>query len=156
MKLSYIGGVIVLACVMTAVTLGASDFVGVYAVVEKVVLEPSDTAPERVQIWGAFALSDQKPGSNYGPAQRGYLYYTCPSGKEAVCRKEWEDLKAVAGKGIGVGFGMRYKPTGQVRKADEKPAAPDVYPIERGVVRLSAGHDSLPVIDRIKAALRAR
>jgi hypothetical protein len=44
----------------------------------------------------------------------------------------------------------------RIRKADEKPAAPDVYPIERGIVRLSAGHESLPVIDRIKAALRER
>ena len=157
MKLSYIGGVIVLGlCALTTVTLRASDFVGVYTVVQKIVLEPSDTAPQRVQIWGAFALSDGKPGSNYGPAQRGYLYYTCPSGQEAVCRKEWEDLKTVAGKDIGVGFGMRYKPTGRVRKADEKPATPDEYPIESGVVRLSAGHDSLPVIDRLKAALRER
>jgi hypothetical protein len=157
MKLSYIGGVIVLGvCALATVTLRASDFVGVYAVVEKVVLEPSDTAPERVQIWGAFALSDQKSGSTYGPAQRGYVYYSCPSGKETVCRKEWDDLKSVAGKDVGVGFGMRYKETGRVRKADEKAASPDVYPIERGIVRLSAGHESLPVIDRIKAALRAR
>jgi hypothetical protein len=143
-----------------AVTLRASDMVGVYAVVEKVVLEPSDAAPERVQIWGAFALSDQKSGSNYGPAQRGYLYYSCPAGREAVCRREWQDLKSVAGKDTGVGFGARYKETGRIRKADEKPSAPnaypDAYPIERGVVRLSAGHESLPVIDRIKAALRER
>ena len=77
-------------------------------------------------------------------------------GQETVCRKEWDDLKTVAGKDTGVGFGARYKDTGRIRKADEKPASPDVYPIERGVVRLSAGHESLPVIDRIKAALRAR
>ena len=61
MRLSTIGGVIVLGvCALTTVTLRASDFVGVYAVVEKIVLEPSDAAPQRVQIWGAFALSDQK------------------------------------------------------------------------------------------------
>jgi hypothetical protein len=143
------------ACVM-AVTLSASDMVGVYTVVEKIVLEPSDAAPQRIQIWGAFALSDQKSGSTYGPAQRGYLYYTCPEGQETVCRKEWEDLKSIAGKDTGVGFGARYKPTGRIRKADETPATPDVYPIERGIIRLSAGHDSLPVIDRIKAALRQR
>ncbi len=157
MRLSRIGGVIVLGvCAMTAVTLRASDMVGVYAVVEKVLLEPSDAAAQRVQIWGAFALSDQKSGSSYGAAQRGYLYYTCPAGQETVCRKEWKDLEAVAGKDTGVGFGARYKPTGRIRKADEKPASPDVYPIERGVLRLSAGHESLPVIDRIKAALRER
>jgi hypothetical protein len=141
---------------LTAVTLRASDMVGVYTVVEKVLLEPGDAAPQRIQIWGAFALSDQKSGSAYGPAQRGYLYYSCPSGRETVCRNEWADLKAVAGKDTGVGFGGRYKATGRIRKADEKPASPDEYPIERGVVRLSAGHESLLVIDRIKAALRER
>lgn len=157
MRLSTIGGGIVLGlCALTAVTLRASDMVGIYTVVEKVLLEPSDAAPQRIQIWGAFALSDQKSGSNYGPAQRGYLYYSCPAGREAVCRKEWEDLKSVAGKDTGVGFGARYKDTGRIRKADEKPASPDVYPIQFGVVRLQAGHDSLPVIDRIKAALRER
>jgi hypothetical protein len=157
MSKSTIGGLMVLGlCALTAVTLRASDFVGVYAVVEKVVLEPSEAAPQRIQIWGAFALSDQKSGSNYGPAQRGYLYYTCPAGQEAVCLREWNDLKAVAGKDTGVGFGQRYKETGRIRKADDRPASPDVYPIERGIVRLSAGHSSLPVIDRIKAALRER
>ena len=157
MRLSTIGGGIVLGlCALTAVTLRASDMVGVYAVIEKVQLEPSDAAPQRIQIWGAFALSDQKSGSNYGPAQRGYLYYSCPTGRDTVCRKEWEDLKAVAGKDTGVGFGARYKDTGRIRKADEKPASPDEYPIQMGVVRLSAGHESLPVIDRIKAALRLR
>ena len=157
MRMSRIGGLIVLGvCALTAVTLRASDFVGVYTVVEKVVLEPSDTAPQRIQIWGAFALSDRKSGSTYGPAERGYLYYTCPAGQETVCRKEWNDLKAVAGKDIGVGFGQRYKDTGRIRKAGDKPESPDLYPIDRGVVRLSAGHDSLPVIDRIKAALRQR
>lgn len=159
MRLSTNGGligIVIGVCAMTVVTLRASDMVGVYAVVEKVVLEPADAAPQRIQIWGAFALSDQKSGSTYGSAQRGYLYYTCPSGQETVCRREWEDLKTVAGKDTGVGFGARYKETGRVRKADEKPASPDVYPIQFGVMRLSAGHESLPVIDRIKAVLRQR
>jgi len=155
--MSTIGGLMVLgACALTAVTLRASDMVGVYGVIEKVVLEPADAAPQRIQIWGAFALSDGQRGSNYGPAQRGYLYYTCPAGQEAICRREWDDLEAVAGKDTGVGFGARYKPTGRIRKADDKPASPDAYPIERGVMRLSAGHESLTVIDRIKAALRQK
>ena len=106
-----------------AVSIRASDFIGVYAVVERVVLEPSEAAPQRIQIWGAFALSDGKSGSNYGTAQRGYLYYECPAGRETVCRTEWTDLKSVAGKDTGVGFGARYKATGRIRKADEKPAA---------------------------------
>ena len=129
MRLRTIGGVVVLGgWALTAVTLRASDMVGVYTVIEKVVLEPSDAAPQRIQVWGAFALADGKSGSTYGPAQRGYLYYTCPQGQETVCRKEWADLKTVAGTDTGVGFGGRYKETGRVRKADEKPASPDAYP----------------------------
>ena len=157
MRLSSIGGLVVLgACLVTTVTLRASDFVGVYAVIEKVVLEPSEAAPERIQIRGAFAFSDGKRGSGYGEAQRGYLYYSCPAAQLTLCRKEWADLQTVAGKNVGVGFGGRYIPTGRVRKADEAPASPDVYPIERGITRLSADHESLPVIDRIKASLRTR
>jgi len=156
MRFRTIGSAVVGAAVALTVTLLASDLVGIYTVVDKVVLEPADGAPQRIQVWGAFALADRKPGSNYGPAQRGYLYYTCPQGQETICQKEWADLKTVAGKDTGVGFGSRYKETGRIRKPDEKPASPDVYPIERGVIRLSAGHDSLPVIDRIKAALRER
>ena len=157
MRLSFIAGLAAAgACVLGTAALHASDFVGVYAVVEKVVLEPSETAPERIQIRGAFAFSDGKRGSGYGEAQRGYLYYSCPAAQLTLCRKEWADLQSVAGKNIGVGFGGRYLATGRVRKAEEAPASPDVYPIERGITRLSADHESLPVIDRIKAVLRPR
>lgn len=149
-----------LVLVVLTVALKASDMVGVYGVIEKVVLEPTDAAPERVQIWGAFALSDQNSGSTYGPAQRGYLYYTCPQGKESVCRTEWADMKSLAGKSTGVGFGHRYSPTGRIRKADEKAAAPDTYPIQMGIVRIEnasdRGAETLKTVDRIRQALKAR
>ena len=139
--------------------LQASDMVGIYGVVEKVVVEPNDKAPERIQIWGAFAMAEGR-GSTYGPAQRGYLYYTCPAGQENVCRKEWSDLKSVAGKGTAVGIGMRYKPTGRVRKADEKVASPDPYPIQMGVLivdnGVDRGSDTMTLIDGLKAAVKQR
>lgn len=160
MKKRITGLLVLGACMAVTVAVYASDFVGVYAVVEKVILEPSDTSPERIQIWGAFALSDQKSGSAYAPAARGYLYYTCSRGQESVCRKEWADLKSVAGKDTGVGFGYRWAPNGRVRKADEKPASPDVYPIERGVVKVEKasdrGAETLQVIEGIRQALKQR
>jgi len=157
MRLSITGGLVAVGlCLAAVVTLRASDFVGVYAVVEKVVLEPNASAPERAQIWGAFALADGNRGSGYDAAQRGYLYYSCPAGRQTVCQREWADLQKVAGKDIGVGFGARYIANGRVRKVEEKPSSPDAYPIERGVVQLSAGHESLPVIERIKTLLRQR
>ena len=155
-----IGLVILSAFMVLTVALQASDAIGVYAVLEKGVLEPGDTAPERIQLWGGFALADGNSPSSYGPAQRGYLYYTCPPGKESICRKEWADLKSVAGKGTGVGFGHRYSPTGRVRKADEKASSPDPYPIQMGVVRVEnasdRGAETLQVIDRIRQALKQR
>jgi hypothetical protein len=46
-----------------------------------------------------------------------------------VCRKEWADLKSVAGTKQLVSFGSRReKPQPTLRKADAKPANPDVYP----------------------------
>ena len=158
MRTRIIGGVAVLGvtCAIAAVTLRASDRIGVYTVVEKVVLEPNETSPQRAQIWGAFALADRTSKDTYGEARRGYLYYACPQGKETVCRNEWSDLKSVAAKGTGVGFGARLQPTGRIRSADEAPASPDPYPIAMGVVRLTPGHDSLSVIDRIKTVLSSR
>jgi len=158
MRSRMIGGLMILsaACVGWAVSLQASDPVGVYAVVEKVVLEPSDAAPQRVQVWGAFSMAEKDNADNYGPAQRGYLYYSCPAGQESVCRSEWADLKSVAGKNTGVGFGGRYKDSGRLRKADEKVASPDSYPIQMGIVRMTGFRTSLPVVDRLKAALKER
>jgi hypothetical protein len=158
MRSRIIGGLVILsaACAAWAVTLQASDPVGVYAVVEKIVLEPSDAAPQRIQIWGAFSLADRSSTDDYGAAQRGYLYYSCPQGQESVCRSEWADLKTIAGKTTGIGFGGRYKDAGRVRKADEKVASPDTYPIQLGVVRMTGFRTTLPVIDRLKAALKDR
>ena len=151
-------GLIGMTLGMTAV-LQASDMVGVYAVVEKVILEPNDNAPDRIQVWGAFALAEGS-GSTYGAGQRGYLYYSCPSGRESICRNEWSDLKSVAGKNTPIGFGMRYKPTGRIRKADEKVASPDPYPIEMGITKVDnpadRGSDTAKVLDALKAAVKQR
>jgi hypothetical protein len=160
MMRSKVGLAMLGACVVLTAVLQASDRIGVYAVVEKVTLEPSDAAPQRVQVWGAFSFADTKDGSAYGPAQRGYLYYTCPAGKESICRKEWADMKSVAGTGTGIGFGFRYADTGRVRKADEKATSPDPYPIERGAVKVEnaadRGSETMKVIDGLRAAVKQR
>ena len=115
----------------------ASDWTGVYARVDKVVFEPNAAAPERIQVWGAFALATKGSRNDYDPAQRGYLYYSLKPGREEVCRKEWEDLKAVAGTGQIIGFGGRNQPA-RLRKAADKPDDPDVYPLDHGVSKISA------------------
>ena len=147
-------------CVLTAVLafaaipLRASDPVSVYCIINKVVLEPNETEPTAVQIWGAFALSGAPfTGNTYGSVQTGYVYYTCPKGRDSVCLAEWADLKSVAGKGEVIGFGDRYgKTTTRVRKTDEKPASPDLYPINSGVVRM--GHYAGVTYPELAKALR--
>lgn len=125
-----------------------SDWVGVYARVDKVVLEPNAAAPERIQIWGAFALASKEDRDSYDPAQRGYLYYSLKPGKEVICRKEWSDLKAIAGSDQVVGFGGRRLPAPRVRKGDEKPANPDEYEVNFGLTKMrERGTDYAPIRD---------
>ena len=136
--------------------LAASDPVGVYAVVEKVVFEPSESAPERAQVWGAFAVADRTNNDDYQPAERGYLYYGCPANQARTCANEWADLKSVAGTGAGVGFGGRFLSAGRVRPASEKPSAPDVYPIRIGVMRMTGNDYHRGIVAKLKAAPASR
>jgi hypothetical protein len=140
--------------VLTAPSLRASDFVGVYCLADKVVFEPNDTEPQRVQIWGAFLMTDGRPGGAYVAAERGYLYYTCPPGKDAACLNEWADLKSVAGTGQAVGFGARFQPDGRVRKASEAVASPDAYPIQFGLVHLGKDAYAQSLLAQLKGARR--
>jgi hypothetical protein len=123
------------AIALAAGSLRASDQIGVYALITKVVLEPNDTSPTAAQVWGAFTIAvpnswgslelpaggfgNPGVGDVYGPVQVGYLYYGCsgqpdavtrliPTEVDARCANEWRDLKSVAGTGKVVGFGARH------------------------------------------------
>ena len=54
---NFLGALLVL---LTAGTFQAfaSDPIGIYALVDKVVLEPNEKNPERIQIHGAFAFAE--------------------------------------------------------------------------------------------------
>lgn len=131
---------VLLALLTAGLPAQASDQVGTYALIDRVVLEPGGDTPERVQLWGVFAQADGKPGDRYLPAQRGYLYYGIDPQKREVCRREWADFQAIAGTGQALGFGGRYLPNGRIRKATEKPEAPDPYPVGWGLVKVMSGH----------------
>jgi hypothetical protein len=132
----------------------ASDPVGIYAVIEKVVFEPSENAPQRIQVWGAFAISDAKPGDNYGRAQRGYLYLRLPPGREESAKKEWADLKRVAGTGQAIGFGGKYSMRVRLRRPDEAPASPDAHPLGMGVIKVADHPQKAPHQDSVVASLK--
>ena len=129
--------VVAAALVLAVGTATASDFIGIYARVDRVVLEPNESAPERIQIWGTFLIADGKPGDGLRAPVRGYMYFALPSTPkdQAAAKAEWKDLKQVAGTGRPVGFGSRYKPLGLVRKPGEKPEKPDTYQLNIGVVQ---------------------
>ena len=133
----------------------ASDPVGCYGIIERVVLEPNNTEPTAIQVWGAFALSTAPfTGNTYNPVQKGYLYYTCPKGKDSTCLAEWFDMRKAAGKGEVIGFGDRYgKTTTRVRPATEKVSAPDAYPLNIGLVKM--GHYAGVTYPEIEQALKS-
>jgi hypothetical protein len=133
---------------------GYSDPTGVYALIDKVVLEPNTDAPERIQVWGAFAFASQDDVTRYSAPAVGYLYFSCKPGKEEVCRKEWADLKASAGSGDVIGFGRRYAPLPRARKADDKPTDPDEYPINFGLVKMSERNTDYPPVRALKSLPR--
>jgi len=157
------------ALVFMAIPLKASDPVGTYAIIDKVVLLPNETEPTTVQIWGAFSFAvprlsngtQPKPAGSFGEerlanvytaVQKGYVYYSCPAGKDTRCTNEWMDLRSVAGKGEVVGFGFRYDPPARVRKASDKLESPDVYSTNIGVVRLGKAGIAADLLAALKAA----
>jgi hypothetical protein len=124
----------------------ASDPIGGFLIVDRVVLEPAD-APTTIQVWGSITLASVRGGMRYANPQRGYLYYKAPAGKEAVCRKEWNDLKKAAGTGQVIGFGSSWdlKALGKIRPADRKPETPDPYPVDNGLVKFETSTEYVPV-----------
>jgi hypothetical protein len=163
----------------------ASGEIGLYGIVEKVVFEPNEQAPERMQLWGAFAYAESRQGDVVSAVQRGYLYFRIPDNSYSpreVVLAEWKDLKSVAGTGQVVGFGhygyiggfqdldparqtnylLELHPGGgrstdlRVRPATEAPANPAAYLTDTGVVRVPDSGSRANVVRRIKTALAAK
>lgn len=156
-------GLAVAAALFCVAGVKASDPVGVYAMVERVVLEPSESAPKSVQIWGAFTPSvepprpDYKPEQAYGAVQRGYMYFTCAADKASICAAEWSDLKSVAGKSEVVGFSTRWaKSKARVRPASETPTSPDLYESNVGIVKVGKYGAYPSLVEALKAAIGRR
>jgi hypothetical protein len=167
--------------------LAASGPLGIYGNIERVVFEPDEAHAERVQVWGAFAyVITACCGNSTADAsrvERGYLYFRMPpdspSGLPDLLRREWADLKSVAGTGQVVGFGswsyigafkaldpatrsstppyILEKGTQsdlRVRPASEKPAAPASYQTDSGIVKISATGDRAAIVKQLQDALR--
>jgi hypothetical protein len=138
-----IAGALILAMVATAVVV-ASDRVGVYGIVDKVILEPNAENPERVQIWGAFAVATRNDNDLYDAVHRGYLYFRVADSPQ-LARAEWNDLKSVADGKRVVAFGSRFGQSVRVRAGAEKPQAPDKYALGVGVQTIQPDRDYAPI-----------
>jgi hypothetical protein len=185
----------VLIAALVSVSLVASGRIGFYAIVEKVVFEPSEAAPERIQVWGAFAYADGVANGTAAAssAKRGYLYFRIrsdipgftPQAQVDITKKEWGDLKAVAGTGQAIGFGhwgyiagfsdlqpdrlasppsflYESMPSGgakanlRVRPASETPSEPATYQTDTGIVKLSETGNHAAIVKLLRDALSAR
>ena len=170
-----------------------SGGIGFYGIVERVVFEPGEANAERIQVWGAFAYVDTlRPAAvNVSRAERGYLYFRVRSDipgftserEVANNRREWADLKALAGTGQAIGFGswgyigsfsvldpkgvagppsflFERKPSGgertdlRVRPANEPPAGPATYQSEIGVVKLSDQGSHAAIVKLLRETLK--
>ena len=110
---------------LAALPSARKDAHGVYGIVDSVVFEPKVDKPDRIQVWGVFALADNIGIENgkvsyvqvggFKPAERGYLYYTVNRSDEAVTRTEWAALKSFAGKREAVAFGAAFPPVDSTR-----------------------------------------
>jgi hypothetical protein len=143
-------GLTALAISVAVAAMSASDRTAVYARIDKVVLEPTAEAPQRVQVWGVFAMAKPNDMNDYLPPARGYLYFALAANPQAA-QKEWADLQSVAGTNQIVGFGSRWELKARVRNADEKPDKADPYAMGIGVTKIRRT-DYAPV----KALLDAR
>ena len=115
----------------------ASGPVAVFALVDKVVLEPNADQPERVRISGVFIVAKGQAG-DYGAPQRGYLYFVLPKEKYELVRRECSDLQSVAGTRQVIGLGSSWFATMRVRKADEEAKSPDAYPVGNGLIKMNS------------------
>ncbi|HEV3006110.1 MAG TPA: hypothetical protein VGX78_16695, partial [Pirellulales bacterium] len=122
----------------------ASDPVGIYAVIERVELEPNSVEPDRVQLWGWFEMAD-KSSRRYQEPRHGCLYYSLAEGKADVCRREWRDLADSARTGKCVAFGQRHTELGKIRKFGDKLDSPTPYPVAAGLFELHDDTDYEPI-----------
>jgi hypothetical protein len=165
---ALICAVFVLSATVVIAKRNPSKTIGIYAIVDKVVFEPDEKSPERIRIWGVFVVPVPMSSGHYKEPQRGYLYFRIAPGMEQAPKREWGELKAVAGTGQGIGFTQYWvanpaDPLGNPHHSLEvqvhlngDEAEPDIYPMPhpRGIVR--SADEVAPEIDPDYESIMAR
>jgi hypothetical protein len=133
-----------LAISIFAKVVSASGPIAVFALIDKVTLQPNADQPQRVLIYGVFSTGTNS-ANVYSDPQRGYLCFslptqTSPTQNAQLALREWSDLQSVAGTHQVVGFGSAWMGKVRVRKSSsEAENDPDVYTLNFGVKKLDAG-----------------
>ena len=143
-----------------------SNSIGIYSVVDEVKFDQDGPSPRLVRISGVFVVPRQMSSGEYQTPQRGYLYFRVSPGAEPAARKDWTQLKAVAGTGQVVGFAFYWVPNPsdpqgnphhslEVKvRSDGDAAPPDVYPIPHPEGVVKAGDHDHAFDEKIAAQLQ--
>jgi hypothetical protein len=140
----FVAAMLGVAVISSFVPVGASDRVAVYAKVDRVVLAPETGDPKTIQVFGVFSVATPNNPNDYDPPKHGYLYFTL-AGEEALARREWADLKSIAGKGQIVALGNRYTTKLRVRAEKDPPSSPDPYATDAGLTKINGRTDYAPI-----------
>jgi hypothetical protein len=147
--------VAMLLSLTTASVIAKNATIGIYAVIDAVTFEPDGPSPNFVRISGVFVVPVPISSGQYGSPQRGYLYFRIRPGMEQATRKDWNELKTVAGTRRAVGFAQYWVPNPpdpqgnsatslEVRvHTDGEAASPEVYPLPhpKGIVKAGDKED---------------
>ena len=126
-----------LAIALCLGVVNASGPIAVYALVDKVALEPNADKPERVRISGVFITAEER-SDVYSAPQRGSLYFALPKQNRDLALREWADLKSVAGTRQVVGLGSSWASKVRVTKPDEEAHSADDYPMGNGLIKINS------------------
>jgi hypothetical protein len=112
-----------------------------YALVDRVLAQPNAGTPERIQVWGVFAMGERSGEAWYAAPRQGYLYLAIPPGVGTAAWSEWE---AVAGKRQVVRFEIPPWARVRLRGREERAETPDTYQM-RGPYMVRADTEYAPV-----------
>jgi hypothetical protein len=161
-------GAILLLSLAPATANAKGSGIGIYALIDRVTFDQEGPTPNSIRIYGVFVVPQRMASGAYQPPQRGFLYFQIPPGAEEAARKDWAQLKTVAGTGQVVGFTFYWVPNPndpqgnphhslEVRvRADGDTAAPEVYPLVNPQGVLKAADQIDPYFNEVDAQLRQR
>jgi hypothetical protein len=138
--------------------------IGIYAVIDAVTFEPDGSSPNFIRISGVFVVPVPISSGQYRSPQRGYLYFRIRPGMEQATRKDWNELKTLAGTGRAVGFGQYWVPIPNDPQGNQSlevsvhtdgdAASPEVYPLPHAKGIVKAGDKEDFQFDKIVAQLQ--